>query len=115
MSLACQCCFKPYGGVGEDARLPAILPCMCRFCKGCLLEEEAKVQQQKEQPSGDDYKPTPCMNCKMLCTKPVEDLLLDVATMKAVSAGTAPSATPPPCDRCEEDEENQATRFCKDV
>ena len=50
MSLNCQCCNKPYEGAGgKDARQAVIFPCICRLCKGCASEEEAKVQQ-REQP-----------------------------------------------------------------
>ena len=50
--MSCQYCSKPYKGVGrKDDREAVTFPCICRVCKGCASEEEAKVQQQqKEQP-----------------------------------------------------------------
>ena len=127
--MSCQCCNKPFTGAGgKDARKPAILPCICRLCKGCVSEEEAKVQQQqKEQPKKmikgkgkgkakneeeKKYTPTPCINCKKLCNTPVAELLLDTVLMRKVNGGGGPAAAAVPlCDHCEED---AATKFCKD-
>ena len=106
-SMSCQCCNKPYEGAGgKDARQAVIFPCICRLCKGCASEEEAKVQQQqqqKEQPKKKGkgkgkgkakkeeeektYTPTPCINCAKLCDTPVAELLLDTVMMRKVDAG----------------------------
>lgn len=50
---SCPSCSKKYAGFGgEDALKPVILPCLCRFCKGCALAEEAKAQQQQPAAGG---------------------------------------------------------------
>ena len=98
-STTCPSCCKKYAGFGgDDARKPVVLTCLCRFCKECALQEEAKAQQQ-QQPSGGDgkkgkgkkkkedeveFKPTPCMSCSKHCAVPVNELKLDVAAMKEV-------------------------------
>ena len=117
MSLTCPCCGKPYTGVGgADDRHAVIFPCICRFCKGCASEEEAKVQQQKEQPESGgkkrkgkgkakkeaevEYTPTPCIGCKKPCDTPVAELLLDAVLMRQVTEGGPAAAAAVPCDVC---------------
>ena len=118
----CPSCSKKYAGFGgEDALKPVILPCLCRFCKGCALVEEDKAQQQPPAASGgkngigkakEEQTPTPCMICKRLCKTPVDHLLLDAVLMKRVDSGHAAAAPAAPlCDMCEEDE---ATKYCND-
>eukprot|EP00729_Bicosta_minor_P001904 gene1904-biopygen20733 len=133
-STACPSCSKKYAGLlGEDARKPVVLTCLCVFCKGCALQEEAKAQQQQQQPpevgggkkgngkkkkkkgEGEkaEYIPTPCMSCSKHCTVQVNELKLDVAAMKEVDGGGGGKQQQkvPLCDICEEE---QATKFCGD-
>eukprot|EP00729_Bicosta_minor_P006326 gene6326-biopygen25912 len=126
-NTTCPSCCKKYAGFhGDDARKPVVLTCLCRFCKGCALQEEAKAQQQ-QQPSGGEgkkgkgkkkkeekaeYKPTPCMSCSKHCAVPVNALKLDVAAMKEVDGGGAHDHKDLPlCAICASE---QATTFCKD-
>eukprot|EP00729_Bicosta_minor_P032623 gene32623-biopygen14521 len=128
-STTCPSCCKKYAGVsGEDARKPVVLTCLCVFCKGCALQEEAKAQQQ-QQPSGgggktgkgkkkkkkgekEEYIPTPCMSCSKHCAVPVNELKLDVAAMKEVDSGDADEKKVLPlCSICSEE---QATKSCGD-
>ena len=126
MSLNCQCCNKPYEGAGgKDARQAVIFPCICRLCKGCAREEEAKVQQQQKEQSEKKlkgkgkgkakkekekkYTPTPCINCKRLCDTPVAELLLDTVMMRKVADGAA--AAVPLCDNCEEAKATKYSTF----
>lgn len=120
-SPTCPSCSKKYAGFGgEDAMKPVVLTCLCIFCKGCALQDEAKAQQpaqtgggekKKKKGEKEEYKPTPCMSCGKHCKVPVNDLKLDVATMKGVDGGTPTAATVPLCDICEED---KATTYCMD-
>eukprot|EP00729_Bicosta_minor_P006287 gene6287-biopygen22854 len=123
----CPSCSKKYAGVGgEDAKKPVILTCLCRFCKGCALQEEAKAQQQQPAPANgggkgkekkkkgekEEYRPTPCMSCSKNCTVPVNELKLDVAAMKVVDGGGGKQQHKvPTCGICEDE---HATQFCKD-
>eukprot|EP00729_Bicosta_minor_P032647 gene32647-biopygen23457 len=130
-SSTCPSCCKKYAGVsGEDARKPVVLTCLCSFCKGCALQEEADAQQQ-QQPSGGggkkgkgkkmkkkgeeekaEYIPTPCMSCSKHCAVPVNELKLDVAAMKEVDGGGRKQQHKvPTCGICEDE---QATKFCGD-
>eukprot|EP00729_Bicosta_minor_P001907 gene1907-biopygen20736 len=129
-STTCPSCCKKYAGVnGEDARKPVVLTCLCRFCKGCALQEEAKAQQQ-QQPSGGggkkgkgkknkkkeeevEYKPTPCMSCSKPCAVPVSDLHLDAVVMKEIDGkgGSKEDNEVPLCCICSEE---RATTFCGD-
>eukprot|EP00729_Bicosta_minor_P014098 gene14098-biopygen441 len=132
-STTCPSCSKKYAGVGgEDARQPVVLTCLCVFCKGCALQEEAKAQQpppatgggggkkgkgEKKKEKGEEekveYTPTPCMSCSKPCLVPVDELKLDVAAMKEVDGGGGGKQPQevPLCDHCEEE---QATKFCGD-
>ena len=116
-STTCPSCCKKYAGVsGEDARKPVVLTCLCVFCKGCALQEEAKAQQQqppaeaaggkkgkgkKKKKKGEkaEYIPTPCMSCSKHCAVPVNELKLDVAAMKEVDGcgGDKPQHKVPTC------------------
>eukprot|EP00729_Bicosta_minor_P029637 gene29637-biopygen14666 len=124
-STTCPSCCKKYAGVsGDDVRKPVVLTCLCVFCKGCALQEEAKAQQQ-QQPGGGggkkkkgmeekaEYIPTPCMSCSTHCAVPVNELKLDVAAMKEVdgAGGGKQQQMVPLCDICEGE---QATKFCGD-
>ena len=130
-STTCPSCCKKYAGVsGEDARKPVVLTCLCSFCKGCALQEEAKAQQQhpaaasggggkkgkkkkkKKKGEKEEYRPTPCMSCSKHCTVPVNELKLDVAAMKVVDGGGGKQQHKvPTCGICEDE---HATQFCKD-
>eukprot|EP00729_Bicosta_minor_P014100 gene14100-biopygen443 len=131
-STTCPSCSKKYAGVGgADARKPVVLTCLCVFCKGCALQEEAKAQQQpppaasggggkkgkrkkkKKKGEKEEYIPTPCMSCSKHCAVPVNELKLDVAAMKEVDGGGGGKQPQevPLCDHCEEE---QATKFCGD-
>eukprot|EP00729_Bicosta_minor_P001623 gene1623-biopygen8932 len=134
-TTTCPSCCKKYAGVsGEDARKPVVLTCLCVFCKGCALQEEAKAQQQQPPASGggggkkgkgkkkkkkkkgeeekEEYIPTPCMSCSKHCAVPVNELKLDVAAMKEVDGGVGKQKHKvPTCGICEDE---QATKFCGD-
>eukprot|EP00729_Bicosta_minor_P032620 gene32620-biopygen9570 len=128
-STTCPSCCKKYAGVnGEDARKPVVLTCLCVFCKGCALQEEAKAQQQppasggggkkgkgkKKKKKGEkaEYIPTPCMSCSKHCAVPVNELKLDMAAMKEVDSGGAnEKKVLPLCSICSEE---QATKSCGD-
>eukprot|EP00729_Bicosta_minor_P027796 gene27796-biopygen9695 len=123
----CPSCCKKYAGVGgEDARKPVVLTCLCRFCKGCALQEEAKAQQQQPPPASGgggkkgkgkkkkeekaEYKPTPCMSCSKHCKVPVNELKLDVVAMKGADGSTEHEKNEVPlCAMCAT---AQATTFC---
>eukprot|EP00729_Bicosta_minor_P032632 gene32632-biopygen13541 len=131
-SATCPSCSKKYAGFGgEDAKKPVVYTCLCVFCKACALQEEVKAQQQqppaaasgggekkgkgkKKEKKGEEekagYIPTPCMSCGKHCKVPVNELKLDVATMKEVdsSEGKQPKVVPL-CDICEDE---AATQFC---
>eukprot|EP00729_Bicosta_minor_P018594 gene18594-biopygen29333 len=126
----CPSCSKKYAGVGgEDARKPVVLTCLCRFCKECALQEEAKAQQQqppaasggggkkgkKKKKKGvqEEYRPTPCMSCSKPCAVPVSELLLDAVLMKEIDGkgGSKEAKEVPLCAFCAEE---QATKFCGD-
>eukprot|EP00729_Bicosta_minor_P024403 gene24403-biopygen9588 len=124
-NTTCPSCSKKYAGLlGEDVRKPVVLTCLCVFCKGCALQEEAKAQQE-QQPGGgggkkkkgmeekEEYIPTPCMSCSKNCAVPVNELKVDVAAMKEVdgAGGGKQQHTVPLCDICEGE---QATKFCGD-
>eukprot|EP00729_Bicosta_minor_P012812 gene12812-biopygen13197 len=124
-NTTCPSCSKKYAGFGgEVARKPVVLTCLCVFCKGCALQEEAKAQQP-QQPGGGggkekkgmeekaEYIPTPCMSCSKHCAVPVNELKLDVAAMKEVdgAGGGKQQQMVPLCDICEGE---QATKFCGD-
>eukprot|EP00729_Bicosta_minor_P016939 gene16939-biopygen26211 len=121
-TTTCPSCRKKYAGVGgDDARKPVVFTCLCVFCKGCALQEEAKAQQQ-QQPGGGggkkkkekaEYIPTPCMRCSRHCAVPVNELKLDVAAMKEVdgAGGGKQQQMVPLCDFCESE---QVTKFCGD-
>ena len=133
-STTCPSCCKKYAGFhGEDARKPVVLTCLCRFCKGCALQEEAKAQQQQPPPAsggggkkgkgkkkkkkGEEekakYTPTPCMSCSKHCTVPVNELKLDVAAMKGADGSKEPDNNEMPlCCICSEE---RATTFCGDL
>lgn len=125
-TATCPSCSKKYAGFGgDDARKPVVFTCLCVFCKGCALQEEANAQQQqpaavssggkkgkKKEKKGRkekaEYTPTPCMSCSKPCTLPVSQLKLDVAAMKGVgSKGGKQQREAPLCDACEDE---QATR-----
>eukprot|EP00729_Bicosta_minor_P032804 gene32804-biopygen23575 len=126
-TTTCPSCCKKYAGVsGDDARKPVVLTCLCVFCKGCALQEEAKVQQQQQPASGggkkgkgkkkkggkvkEEYIPTPCMSCSKHCKVPVNELKLDVAAMKEVDGGGGKQQYDVPlCAMCAS---AQATTFC---
>eukprot|EP00729_Bicosta_minor_P010042 gene10042-biopygen17958 len=131
-STTCPSCCKKYAGVsGEDARKPVVLTCLCSFCKGCALQEEAKAQQQqppaeaaggkkgkgkkkkkKGEEEKEEYIPTPCMSCSKHCAVPVNELKLDMAAMKEVDGGGGRQhKAVPKCGICEDE---QATKFCGD-
>eukprot|EP00729_Bicosta_minor_P016349 gene16349-biopygen14295 len=129
-SSTCPSCSKKYAGVsGEDARKPVVLTCLCRFCKGCALQEEAKAQQQqppaasggggkkgkKKKKKGvkAEYRPTPCMSCSKPCAVPVSELHLDAVLMKEIDGkgGSKEAKEVPLCAFCAEE---QATKFCGD-
>eukprot|EP00729_Bicosta_minor_P000364 gene364-biopygen10824 len=130
-SATCPSCSKKYTGVGgEEARKPVVLTCLCVFCKACALQEEAKAQQQqpaggggekkgkgkKKKKKGEEekteYIPTPCMSCGKHCKVPVNELKLDVATMKGLdSSGATEEKEAPVCGICAEE---QSTHYCKD-
>eukprot|EP00729_Bicosta_minor_P006286 gene6286-biopygen22853 len=130
-NTTCPSCCKKYAGFhGEDARKPVVLTCLCRFCKGCALQEEAKAQQQQPPPAAsggggkkgkekkkkgekEEYRPTPCMSCSKPCAVPVSKLLLDAVLMKAIDGkgGSKEDKEVPLCAFCAEE---QATKFCKD-
>ena len=119
---SCPSCSKKYAGFGgEDVLHPVIMPCLCRFCKGCALVEEAKAQQHQLAVGGGkkgkgkgkaeaEHTPTPCMICARLCKTPVAHLLLDTVLMKRVDCGHA-AVSVPLCDMCEE---KKATKYCSD-
>ena len=121
MKEKCQACGEKYGLA--DDRLPVIFPCLCRLCKGCALQEEAKAQHQpleahpkRKGKEPANHRPTPCLTCGKGCAVRVAELLLDVATLQGLDAAHAgahagPAHAPPPCDVCEEDE---ATMHCGD-
>eukprot|EP00729_Bicosta_minor_P005299 gene5299-biopygen15838 len=132
MSTAtCPSCSNKYAGVGgEDARKPVVLTCLCVFCKGCALQEEAKAQQQqppaatggggktgkgkkkKKKGEKEEYIPTPCMSCSKHCAVPVNELKSDVAAVKRIASGGAQDHKELPlCAICASE---QATRFCGD-
>eukprot|EP00729_Bicosta_minor_P006327 gene6327-biopygen25913 len=129
MSTCPSCCKKYAGFGGEDARKPIVLTCLCRFCKECALQEEAKAQQQqppaasggggkkgkKKKKKGEkaEYRPTPCMSCSKPCAVPVSKLLLDAVLMKEIDGkGCSKVDTEVPlCAFCAEE---QATKFCGD-
>lgn len=47
-TATCPSCSKKYAGFGgDDARKPVVFTCLCVFCKGCALQEEANAQQQQ--------------------------------------------------------------------
>ncbi len=127
-SATCPSCSKKYAGFGgDDARKPVVFTCLCVFCKGCALQEEAKAQQQqpaaassggkkgkkKKKKGGKEkaeYTPTPCMSCSKPCTLPVSQLKMDVAAMLEVGTGGGKQQQEAPlCDACEDE---QATRHC---
>eukprot|EP00729_Bicosta_minor_P032588 gene32588-biopygen27392 len=130
-TTTCPSCCKKYAGVnGEDARKPVVLTCLCVFCKGCALQEEAKAQQQQPAANGGggkkgkgkktkkkgekaEYIPTPCMSCSKHCAVPVNELKLDVAAMKELDGGGGGKSQHkvPMCGICEDE---QATKFCGD-
>eukprot|EP00729_Bicosta_minor_P010756 gene10756-biopygen28039 len=125
-NTTCPSCCKKYAGLlGEDVRKPVVLTCLCVFCKGCALQEEAKAQQQppasggggkKKKKKGEEQKaeyiPTPCMSCSKNCAVPVNELKLDVAAMKEVDGGGGKQQHKvPTCGICEDE---QATTFCGD-
>eukprot|EP00729_Bicosta_minor_P032708 gene32708-biopygen14586 len=131
-SATCPSCCKKYAGFGgEDAKKPVVYTCLCVFCKACALQEEAKAQQQqppaaasggggkkgkgkkkKGEEEKAEYIPTPCMSCGKHCKVPVNELKLDVATMKEVDSGGATEETQVPvCGICAEE---QPTHYCKD-
>eukprot|EP00729_Bicosta_minor_P001786 gene1786-biopygen19752 len=127
-STTCPSCCKKYAGFGgDDARKPVVLTCLCRFCKECALQEEAKAQQQqppaasggggkkgkgKKKKKKAKYTPTPCMSCSKHCTVPVNELKLDVAAMKGADGSTEPDNNEVPlCCICSEE---RATTFCGD-
>eukprot|EP00729_Bicosta_minor_P020147 gene20147-biopygen6582 len=130
-STTCPSCCKKYAGVsGDDARKPVVLTCLCVFCKGCALQEEAKAQQRQQKPAASgggggkkgkgkkkkgeeekvkaEYIPTPCMSCSKHCAVPVNELKLDVAAMEEVD-GKRPGQKVPLCAMCAS---VQATKFC---
>eukprot|EP00729_Bicosta_minor_P000263 gene263-biopygen6975 len=127
-TATCPSCSKKYAGFGgDDARKPVVFTCLCVFCKGCALQEEAKAQQhqpaaassggkkgEKKKKKGGkekaEYTPTPCMSCSKPCALPVSQLKLDVAAMKEVgSKGGMQQQEAPLCDACEDE---QATKHC---
>eukprot|EP00729_Bicosta_minor_P032695 gene32695-biopygen5762 len=128
-TATCPSCSKKYAGFGgDDARKPVVFTCLCVFCKGCALQEEAKAQQhhqpaaassggkkgEKKKKKGGkekaEYTPTPCMSCSKPCTLPVSQLKLDVAAMLEVgSKGGMQQQEAPLCDACED---AQATKHC---
>eukprot|EP00729_Bicosta_minor_P032614 gene32614-biopygen22406 len=130
-TATCPSCSKKYAGFGgDDARKPVVFTCLCVFCKGCALQEEAKAQQQqpaavssggkkgkkKKKKGGKEkaeYIPTPCMSCSKPCTLPVSQLKLDVAAMKEVGSGGGGTQQQevPLCAMCACE---QATTFCSD-
>eukprot|EP00729_Bicosta_minor_P001910 gene1910-biopygen20739 len=130
-TTTCPSCSKKYSGVGgEEARKPVVLTCLCRFCKGCALQEEAKAQQQqqpapasggggekgkkkKKKGEKEEYRPTPCMSCSKPCSVPVSKLLLDAVLMKEIDGkgGSKEDKEVPLCAFCAEE---QATKFCGD-
>eukprot|EP00729_Bicosta_minor_P006250 gene6250-biopygen28936 len=131
-SATCPSCSKKYAGVGgADARKPVVLTCLCVFCKGCALQEEVKAQQQQPESGGGgkkgkgkkkkkkgeeekvEYIPTPCMSCGKHCKVPVNELKLDMATMKEADsgAGVKHEHEVPLCAMCAEE---KATKFCGD-
>eukprot|EP00729_Bicosta_minor_P005573 gene5573-biopygen18819 len=130
-NTTCPSCCKKYAGFGgEDARKPVVLTCLCVFCKGCALQEEAKAQQQqppaatggggktgkgkkkKKKGEKEEYIPTPCMSCSKHCKVPVNELKSDVAAVKRVaSGGPQDHKELPLCAICASE---QATRFCGD-
>eukprot|EP00729_Bicosta_minor_P032634 gene32634-biopygen5720 len=129
----CPSCSKKYACIGgEEARKPVVLTCLCVFCKACALQEEAKAQQQQPAASGGggkkgkgkkkkkkgeekkaEYIPTPCMSCGKHCTVPVNELKLDVATMKEADSGGGreQQLEAPLCAMCAGE---LATKFCSD-
>eukprot|EP00729_Bicosta_minor_P002160 gene2160-biopygen10887 len=130
-TATCPSCSKKYAGFGgDDARKPVVFTCLCVFCKGCALQEEAKAQQQqpaaassggkkgekKKKKGGKEkaeYTPTPCMSCSKPCTLPVSQLKLNVAAMKGVGSGGGENQQlgVPLCAMCACE---QATTFCSD-
>eukprot|EP00729_Bicosta_minor_P032707 gene32707-biopygen28511 len=131
-NTTCPSCCKKYAGFGgDDARKPVVLTCLCRFCKECALQEEAKAQQQqppaasggggkkgkKKKKKGEEenaeYRPTPCMSCSKPCAVPVSKLHHDAVLMKEVdgNGGSKEDKEVPLCAFCAEE---QATKFCKD-
>eukprot|EP00729_Bicosta_minor_P005574 gene5574-biopygen18820 len=129
-NTTCPSCCKKYAGFhGDDARKPVVLTCLCRFCKECALQEEAKAQQQqppaasggggkkgkgkKKKGEKEEYRPTPCMSCSKPCAVPVSKLLLDAVVMKAIDGkgGSKEDKEVPLCAFCAEE---QATKFCGD-
>eukprot|EP00729_Bicosta_minor_P019815 gene19815-biopygen7554 len=132
-STACPSCCKKYVGFGgDDARKPVVLTCLCVFCKACALQEEVKAQQQQPPPAASggggkkgkgkkkekkgeekaEYIPTPCMSFGKHCKVPVNELKLDVATMKGLDSGGATEEKEVPvCGICAEE---QSTHYCKD-
>eukprot|EP00729_Bicosta_minor_P018650 gene18650-biopygen24254 len=129
-NTTCPSCSKKYAGFhGDDARKPVVLTCLCRFCKECALQEEAKAQQQqppaasggggkkgkkkKKKGEKEEYRPTPCMSCSKPCAVPVSKLLLDAVLMKEIDGkgGSKEDKEVPLCAFCAEE---QATNFCGD-
>eukprot|EP00729_Bicosta_minor_P016350 gene16350-biopygen14296 len=131
-STTCPSCCKKYASFGgEDARKPVVLTCLCRFCKECALQEEAKAQQQKPPAASggggkkgkkkkkkggeekEEYRPTPCMSCSKPCAVPVSKLPLDAVLMKGIDGkgGSKEDKKVPLCAFCAEE---QATKFCGD-
>eukprot|EP00729_Bicosta_minor_P001063 gene1063-biopygen18714 len=129
-TATCPSCSKKYAGFGgDDARKPVVFTCLCVFCKGCALQEEAKAQQQHQPAAASsgrkkgekkkkkevgkekaEFTPTPCMSCSKPCTLPVSKLKLDVAAMQEVgSNGGMQQREAPLCDACEDE---QATKHC---
>eukprot|EP00729_Bicosta_minor_P006285 gene6285-biopygen22852 len=130
-NTTCPSCCKKYAGFhGGDARKPVVLTCLCRFCKECALQEEAKAQQQQQRPAAsggggkkgkgkkkkgekEEYRPTPCMSCSKPCAVPVSKLLLDAVLMREIDGkgGSKEDKEVPLCAFCAEE---QATKFCGD-
>jgi len=89
----CGSCDKKLAGVyGEEMRMPLISPCICTFCKGCLLVEEANAQQQQgegDAPGVGHYTHTPCMYCGYASDTPVAELKRNIGLMKRIDANAA--------------------------
>lgn len=123
MDDCCRSCGRKYEGgqTPGSGRPPVIFPCLCKVCRGCALESEAKSQQDVDEKdrfiattvdsTGPPIlaKPTPCLDCRKPCNVPVENLLVDAAFLNA-QRGASDTATLP-CVVCDEED---ATKHCDD-